>query len=120
MKYRKLDKNGDYSFGNNKFDYASYPNSVALAIRGKLLLFYGEWWEDIGIGIPMFQSFLGQVNRPSLIGGLQRLLEKRVMEVPGVKSVSEIIVKENNKRTYNISIKCILLDEQEISVEVDV
>ena len=53
MKYRKLDENGDYSFGNNSLDFISDADAIAQAIKTKILLFYGEWWENTAIGIPM-------------------------------------------------------------------
>ena len=54
MKYRKQLANGDYSFGNNIQDFYTGQEAIAQAIKTKILLFYGEWWEDISQGIPMF------------------------------------------------------------------
>ena len=66
MRYRRLDENGDYSFGNNSLDYIKDNDAVVQAIKTKLYLFYGEWWEDISLGLPMFQSILGQVSNENL------------------------------------------------------
>ena len=44
MKYRKLDNNGDYSFGSGFSDFVYDKNAIAQAIKTKILLFYGEWW----------------------------------------------------------------------------
>ena len=66
MKYRKLDNNGDYSFGSGFSDFVYDKNAIAQAIKTKILLFYGEWWEQIDDGIPMFQSILGAYDTESV------------------------------------------------------
>lgn len=93
MKYRKLTDDGDYSFGSNELDYVDGNMAIAQAIKTKILLFYQEWWEDVGLGIPMFQSFLGQMNPEVLSNSLPMVVEERVLEVQGVKSVEDVQVK---------------------------
>ena len=92
MKYRKLDENGDYSFGNNSFDYIDADNAIAQAIKTKLQLFYGEWWEDISLGLPMFQSILGQVSNENLRRTVILLCAEQIQNVEGVSSVDSIDV----------------------------
>ena len=58
MKYRKLDENGDYVFGNNSYDYIEKDEAIAQAIKTKLYLFYGEWWEDISLGLQFIETAL--------------------------------------------------------------
>ena len=119
MKYRKLSESGDYTFGGNMQDFLTGPEAVAQAIRTKLLLFYYEWWEDLGQGIPMFQSFLGQPGRQKLADGLQQLVSKRVREVPEIKNVSKVEITMEYRKIF-IYIKCSLLDDEEVEVEVAV
>ena len=59
VKYRRL-INGDYSFGRNNGDFLTGIDAVSQAIRTRLLLLKGEWWEDTEQGLPLFQSILGQ------------------------------------------------------------
>lgn len=92
MKYRKLDENGDYSFGNSSFDYIDADNAIAQAIKTKLQLFYGEWWEDISLGLPMFQSILGQVSNENLRRTVILLCAEQIQNVEGVSSVDSIDV----------------------------
>lgn len=92
MKYRKLDENGDYSFGNNSFDYIDADNAIAQAIKTKLQLFYGEWWEDVSLGLPMFQSILGQVSNENLRRTVILLCAEQIQKVEGVSSVDSIDV----------------------------
>ena len=92
MKYRRLDENGDYSFGNNSLDYIEDNEAIIQAIKTKLYLFYGEWWEDISLGLPMFQSILGQVSNENLRRTVILLSAEQIQSVEGVSSVDSIVV----------------------------
>ena len=97
MKYRKLTSTGDYSFGSGGNDYADGNEAVAQAIKTKLLLFYGEWWENLGEGIPMFQSVLGQTNPETIKSSLSMLVEQRIVEIQEVDSVKNIEIDYDRK-----------------------
>lgn len=92
MKYRQLDENGDYKFGNNELDFITDVEAVAQAIRTKVMLFYQEWWEDISIGIPMFQSIVGRVADTNLKMTSTLLLTRRIREIEQVTSVTNVEV----------------------------
>ena len=119
MKYRRQDKNGDYVFGHNKNDYVSGNLAVAYAIKSKILLFYGEWWEDISQGIPMFQSIVGQTNKSNVTNALELLLNERVQEVPGVEVVNEITATISG-RIISIYIRCTTENNEQVEVEVSI
>lgn len=116
MKCRALDENGDYLFGNNDQDYIAGVDAIAQTIRTKVLLFYGEWWENIGIGIPMFQSIIGQMNPEALQTSASLLLTQRIMEVEGVVSVDDVEIVRSG-RTLNFRIK-VNTEAGEATVEV--
>lgn len=118
MRYRKLTENGDYSFGKNHEDYISGASAIAQAIKTKVLLFYGEWWENIGIGIPMFQSIIGQMNPEGLKVSSSLLITQRIKELPEVLSVEKVEVTRE-KRTLNFSID-VRTTEGQVALEVNV
>lgn len=119
MKNRKFTADGDYSFGAGMNDYVSADKAVAQAVKSKILLFYGEWWEDVGQGIPMFQNFLGQTNPETIKNSLADILRKRALEVEGVKSVKNVEVNINKyTRTMDFIIDVITTNDTTISVEV--
>ena len=97
MKCRKLDSNFDYVFGNNQFDYVDKLDAITIAIRTKLLLFYQEWWEDLSIGIPMFQSIIGKINSEKFKMTVTLLVSERILEVPGVISVENVLLTTNER-----------------------
>ncbi len=117
MKYRKQDKNGDYVFGHNKNDYVSGNLAVGYAIKSKILLFYGEWWEDIGIGIPLFQSILGQVRSESVKNSAQMLLIDRIKEISEVGAVNKVEISFI-ERTMKVEISVTTTNNEVTEVEV--
>ena len=119
MKYRKLTSTGDYSFGSGGNDYADGNEAVAQAIKTKLLLFYGEWWENLGEGIPMFQSVLGQTNPETIKSSLSRLVEQRIMEVKEVDSVKNTEIDYDRKnRTISMEVDVATTSGEIVNVEV--
>jgi hypothetical protein len=117
MRCRKLDENFDYSFGMNDQDYIDEADAVAQAIRTKILLFYGEWWENVSLGLPMFQSFLGQMSNENLKMSITLLLTKRIKEISEVKDVTEIEIARNN-RQLRFTVHVILSDGEEAETVV--
>ena len=118
MKYRKLDKNGDYVFGNNSYDYIEKDEAIAQAIKTKLYLFYGEWWEDISLGLPMFQSILGQVSNSNLRQSVILLCAEQINLVEGVVSVDSISV-DISARKLGLTIDVTTENGTTINLEVE-
>lgn len=118
MKYRKLDENGDYVFGNNSYDYIEKDEAIAQAIKTKLYLFYGEWWEDISLGLPMFQSILGQVSNNNLRQTVILLCAEQINLVEGVTSVDSIFV-DISARKLGLTIDVTTENGTTINLEVE-
>lgn len=118
MKYRKLDENGDYTFGNNSYDYIEKDEAIAQAIKTKLYLFYGEWWEDISLGLPMFQSILGQVSNNNLRQTVILLCAEQISLVEGVTSVDSISV-DISARKLGLTIDVTTENGTTINLEVE-
>ena len=119
MKNRQLTSEGDYSFGSGIKNYISGVSAIAQAIKTKILLFYGEWWEDIGVGIPMFQSIVGQTDPVTIKNSLSMLLQERIQQVSGVSSIDSINISVEN-RTINPQIIVTTSDSETAIVEVTI
>jgi hypothetical protein len=67
-------------FGRGPSDYledsAGNPIAIAQAIQTRMLLFRGEWWENIKDGLPLWQQILGQ--RIKNKGIIDRILVDRI------------------------------------------
>lgn len=120
LQYRKLSSTGDYSFGWNSQDYLKQDEAVGQAIKTKILLFYNEWWEDLGQGIPMFQSIMGQTKFEGLKESISLLVKDRVLEVPNVSSVEEVNVEQEDNRTIKITVRALTDFESEVYMEVEI
>lgn len=88
MKYRRLDTDYDYSFGNGLGDFLSDVEAVAQAIETRLKLWLEEWWMDLGDGLPMWQSILGYRGTNKEM--VNRLITARIAGTTGVIAVKNI------------------------------
>ena len=84
MRYRKLDSNKDYSFGNNSFNfYVDAPEAVAQAVKTRLLLIEGEWFLDTTIGTPYQTQILGM----GTVKKYDIAVQEVILNTEGVKSM---------------------------------
>lgn len=84
MRYRKLDANGDYTFGNSQSDfYRDQPEAVAQAVQTRLQLLTGEWFLDTSTGTPWRAQVLGKYT--STIR--DTVIKQRIIQTIGVQSL---------------------------------
>lgn len=91
IKYRKLDRNGDYVFGAGQqcLTYGTYAVTQAIQTRMKLLK--GEWFEDTEEGLPLFQQILGVKPTDANLAIIDFLIKSRILgttDVTGIESFS--------------------------------
>ena len=73
-------------------------DAVRQAIQTKLLLFEGEWWENLNLGLPMFQSILGSAGSVSNQNKIKLLITQQIVGtpnspgVPFVSAVTDIVL----------------------------
>jgi len=60
MRYRTLDANDDYTFGQNGQNFLiNSPEAVGQAVLTRLRLIAGEWFLDKTVGVPYDTEILG-------------------------------------------------------------
>ena len=85
MKYRKLDANGDYTFGGRHTDfYLDSPDAVAQAVGTRLRLLRGEWFLDKQEGMPWREQVLGKYTAP----GYDNAIRQQILGTLGVTELT--------------------------------
>jgi hypothetical protein len=64
--------------------------AVEQAIKTRVLLFEGEWWEDLNLGTPMFQEIIGARATPNGQQVMSAALAARISGTPFVSTVQNI------------------------------
>lgn len=101
MIYRRLDANGDYTFGQNRQAFLSKEEGVAQAIYTRLKLLLAEWWEDTTDGLPLFQAILG-ARTNSGTRAIDLILQKRIRGTTGVTDIFDFSSTFSSEtRTYS-------------------
>ena len=75
MLYRKLDSNGDYTFGKAAGNFfKDIPEAVGQAVLTRLKLIEGEWFLDTSIGTPYNSQILGMGKLNTYDGAIQNVI----------------------------------------------
>lgn len=90
MRYRRMDAQGETLFGHGLDDYATGAEAVALAVRGRLLLLRGEWWEERDAGFPLFEEVLGRRMTDKNQYAISDLIRARILSTQDVTGVESI------------------------------
>lgn len=105
MRYRMLDINGDYSFGRGQQNITYGTYAVAQAVKTRLRLLKGEWWENTENGLPLFQNILGVPGSSNLII-IDSLIKERIIKTPGVLTIKNFeSTFENRKYSFYCNIE---------------
>lgn len=61
MRVRKLSSTGDYTFGANQLNFfIDDAEGVGQLVKTSLLLWLGEWYLNMDIGVPYLQGIIGK------------------------------------------------------------
>lgn len=86
MRYRTLDANGDYTFGQNNSNFlVDSPEAVAQAIQTRLKLIQGEWFLDQTAGTPYYTDILGAGTESTRDLAVQTV----ILETQGVTEIAD-------------------------------
>lgn len=106
MIYRRLDNNGDYTFGSGKNNFLLGVEAVAQAVMTRLKLLQGEWWEDLEDGLPLWQEILGNSGSNKHLIYVDNLITQRIVNTPDVTQVIDYEgIWDSTKRQYLFNAK---------------
>jgi len=112
----------DFQIVNGRFVRAANGDFVVLTgreatkqrVRFRLMTMRGEWFLDTTLGPDYQRNFLAQEFQPAIAS---RDARAQIAQVPGVRSVKEVIVTKNSDQTISMVAKYV--DEfgpQEVTV----
>lgn len=114
MRFRNLDKNGDWCFGKGRNSYLTGNEALMLNIKTRLLEFLGDCFWDTGKGIDWW-TLLGGKDLHKIIVDVQRTVLQSYM----VKRIVEMDYSLNN-RVLSISLSVEFLDGEVLTDTVEV
>ncbi len=101
MRYRMLDANGDYSFGQSSANfYINQVEAVAQAVRTRLSLWLGEWFLDTSDGTAWATEVLGKYTQLAYDAAIRA----RILGTTGVTEITAYSsVFDGNTRALTIT-----------------
>lgn len=101
MRYRTLDKNGDYVVGRGLAEILyNVPAAVGQAVKTRLLLERGEWFLDVTEGTPYHTEILGMGTKATADAAIR----ERILDTQGVTEiVAYNSVYNPDQRTFNVT-----------------
>lgn len=100
MKYRIMDSSGDYQFGRGLQDITYGAYAVAQAIKTRLSLLKGEWWENAEEGFPVFQQIIGKTGSQKNVELADLIIKDRIINTPNVTGINNFTSTFEN-RSYS-------------------
>lgn len=80
--------------------------AVAQAILTRLRLFYGEWWENLNLGLPVFQSILGQLGTQQGQKAMSLAVQTQIEGTPYVTAVINVETAfENGQFSFTATVQ---------------
>ena len=120
MRYRPVDKNGDLMPCGTKENVLLDADAVLEAIKSRLHLFRGEWWENESLGFAVPDLLVETVRISHDTDMLSGYITAYIAQTSGVKSVEHVQTEvEGHKMTYACSVITIF-DPAEREVITDV
>lgn len=97
MRYRQMDKAGDYVFGYGSNFLTDTPAAVAQAVLTRLRLFTGEWFLDNREGLEL-DNILGKGTQTTR----DREVQSRILGTPGVTGIAAYSSSVDSRRNFTV------------------
>jgi hypothetical protein len=93
LRVRKLSPSGDMTFGASQLNFLiDTPAAVGQIVQTALLLWYGEWYLDITLGMPWIEGVLGKHNQATA----DTTVQDYILQLTGVTNI-ENFQSQNNQ-----------------------
>lgn len=116
MSVRKLDSNGDFTFGQSQGNYIKRDNEIAQNVVTRIKSFKNDYFLDNSQNIDWLNILGVKNNEEIIIGEVRRV----VQQTNGVQRVNEVSLVQNDRRSATIQIKFDTIYNQNILKEVGI
>lgn len=116
----QLNNEWDLNLVNGDLVLLRGADEVCQHIKQRLLTFLGEWFLDLGIGLPWLQQIL---EKPADLQTVEAILQKAIRESPGVLELQafEILADDLLERTARVNFTVLVSDADEpINIELEI
>ncbi|ALR06699.1 hypothetical protein XFHB_07975 [Xylella fastidiosa] len=101
MRVRRVDSQGDWTFGNGRGNYAAASDGVAQRVKTRLRSFRGNWFLDLDHGLP----WLDLMERPADLVHLEREVKRCILTTEGVRRLTAFsMALDADTRTFTIQV----------------
>ena len=113
MRVRRIDADGDWTFGRGRACYADTSESVAQRVLTRLRSFTGDWFLDLSHGLPWFDL----MKRPADLARIERAVKRHILKTDGVHSITAFEMAPD-PQTRNLVVTTTIVDIYGISSEL--
>jgi hypothetical protein len=111
----KLGPDGDLAVENGIVPLVTGTDAIRQNLLIRLRTVKGEWYQDLRVGVPLYERVLGKVSTPIAIAAL---FQRIARETPGIASISQFLVDYDPQgRSLSLSGEAETLDGEIIVLE---
>lgn len=116
MKDLKLDEDHDLELAGFDLQLTDNTEIVKQRLKQALLTFKGEWFLNVDLGIPYYESILGEKNS---LQAIRSIFISSIGKVEGVREITEFELKYNDD-TRLVSIIFSVIDSFNNLIEIEI
>ncbi|HEY4292047.1 hypothetical protein [Luteibacter sp.] len=105
MRVRRIDENGDWTFGAGRASYADRTESVAQRVLTRLRSLEGDWFLDLTHGLPWFDL----MERPTDLARVERAVKAQILQTDGVSKITAFAMAADSA-TRRLTITTTIID----------
>ena len=102
MRVRALDKNHDWTFGQNRQNYLTESACIYQNVNTRLQSFENDWFLDMDHGLPWLEA----MEKPADMSRIESMVKLQVLQTEGVATLDEFSLNINpNTRKLKVELR---------------
>jgi hypothetical protein len=117
MKVRRIDRNGDWTFGQGLSNYISRSEGVRQNVITRLKSFKNDWFLDVEANIDWYNILSNKNNEQTIL----REIERITLATEGVQTITNLeVVSVNNKREARIHLSFTTIYDTSFDEQIEI